>query len=370
MKKIAHIFNSIEYSGAERMIFSLQEFYNAEFIPYAISTGIKKGEFYNEFSEKFKCFHIPVTTKRNYNYIINLFELIHFYRKEKIEIVHIHPSRRFIFHVIASKFGGVKKVVRQVHNNFEFEGVVKIKEIISRKFAKLFSVDIVSISTTVFQNELNRFYNKTVIINNFYDDEIIFPGSQSEKRNIRKDLGIVESAFVLISIGTCCDRKQHKHIIEAVSLLKHKIPNIFYLHLGEGEDEEDEKAFCKKLNILNDVMFAGNVSDVRNYLVASDIYLITSKIEGLSIATIEAMGVAIPVILYNTPGSLDFGINGAPGILTESNIKSLEEKICEMHSSKGDLNTIAKSSLEFASGSFSKKQAIINWKNIYFDKKN
>lgn len=369
MKKIAHVFNSIEYSGAERMIFSLQEFYNAEFIPYALSTGIKKGEFYNEFSEKFKCFHIPVTTKRNYNYIINLFELIHFYRKEKIEIVHIHPSRRFIFHVIASKFGGVKKVVRQVHNNFEFEGLLKIKENLSRKFAKLFKVEFISISHSVYMNELYRFKNKTTLVNNFYNENIVFPGDEDEKKHIRKDLGIAENSFTLISIGTCCDRKQHSHIINVVSKLKAKIPNIFYIHLGNGEMEEEEKCLSEELNIQEYVFFVGNVNNVRDYLVASDLYLMTSKIEGLGNATIEAMGAAIPVILYNTPGSRDLGINGAPGMLVEPNVNSLEEKIFEMYSSKENLNMIAKASLEYVLGIHSKKQAIISWKNIYFDKK-
>lgn len=370
MKKIAHVFNSIEYSGAERMIFTLQEFYNAEFIPYALSTGVDNGKFYNQFSEKFKCYHFPVTEKRNFNYFINLFQLIRFYRREKIDIVHIHPSRRFFFHVLAAKLGGVKKTVRQVHNNFEFEGFVRIKENFSRKFARFFKVEIISISDSVYINELTRFKNKTKLIYNFYNEDVIFPGAQNEKNEIRQKIGVSEDAFVLISIGSCCDRKQHNHIIEAVSKLKEKIPNIFYFHLGKGEMEEEEKILCQNLGITDNVVFVGNVNNVRDYLVASDLYLITSKIEGLSIATIEAMGAGIPTILYNTPGSTDFGINGAPGMLIEPNMESLNNKIFEMYSFKEHLSIIADTSHDYALSIFSKKQAINNWKNIYFDKKN
>lgn len=369
MKKIAHIFNSIEYSGAERMIFTLHEFYNTEFITYAISTGVKKGEFYNKFSQKFKCFHIPVACKRNYQYFVNLFELIRFYRTEKIDIVHIHPSRRFVFHILAAKFGGVKKTVRQIHNNFEFEGAVKIKEILSRKFAKFLNIETVSISDSVYQNELIRFNNKTKLVYNFYNEDVIFPEIISEKNDLRKTMGIANDAFALVSVGTCCERKQHKHIIEVVSRLKERIPNIFYFHLGNGEMEGEEKSLCLKLNIMDRVLFAGNVNNIRDYLVSSDLYLLTSKIEGLSIATIEAMGAGIPVILYDTAGTRDLGINGAPGILVEPNANALEEKIFEMYSSKESLDLIAKTSMEFVKGTYSKKQAIIDWKNIYFDRK-
>lgn len=369
MKKIAHIFNSIEYSGAERMIFTLQEFYNTEFIPYSISTGVKKGKFYNEFSKNFKCFHIPVTNKRNGNYIINLFELILFYRKEKIDIVHIHSARRLVFHVLAARLGGIKKTVRQVHNNFEFEGALKIKEIISRRLARFFNIEFISISDSVYMNELSRFNNKTKLVYNFYNEDVIFPGTKSEKNETRKKIGISTDAFVLISIGTCCERKQHNHIIEVVAKLKEKIPNIFYLHLGNGEMEEEEKLLCQNLDITDNILFAGNINNIRDYLIASDLYLITSKIEGLSIATIEAMGAALPVILYDTPGSRDLGINGGPGMLIEPNVDALEKKIFEMYSSKENLNIIAKSSLEFVRTIYSKKQAIISWKKIYFDKK-
>jgi glycosyltransferase involved in cell wall biosynthesis len=368
MNKLAHVFNSIEYSGAEKMIFSLKDYYNLNFITYAISTGETKGCFYDEYEKHFNCYHLTISYERNVTYLKDFLKMIKFYRKEKINIIHIHPNRRFLFNVLAAKIGGVEKIIRQVHNNFEFTKAAEIKETIVRYLSKLLGVKIISISPSVSANELKRFKNKTIHVTNFYNEDFIFPATVTEKIDVRKNLGIPEAAFGLISIGTCCDRKQHKHIINVVSQLKSRIPNVFYIHLGNGEMEEEEKKLCEDLEIQNNVMFAGNVDNVRDYLVASDLYLITSKYEGLSIATIEAMGAAIPVISYSTPGSKDLCINGAPGILVKPNMDSLRERILELYSSSDTIKSIANKSHKYVMGTYSKKQAIINWNNIYFDK--
>ena len=58
--------------------------------------------------------------------------------------------------------------------------------------------------------------------------------------------------------------------------------------------------------VLENVRFCGNQKDVRKYLVASDIYVMTSKFEGIPITTIEAMASGVPAILYDVPGLRDF----------------------------------------------------------------
>ncbi len=365
MKKLAHVFNSIEYSGAERMIYTLHDFYTEQFIPYAISTGESKGEFYNQFSKYFICHHIPISNKRNWQYILDFIRLINFYKKEKINIIHIHPSRRFFFNALAAKLGGVDRIIRQVHNNFYFKVKVKNKETLGRHLAKLFGVKIVSISKSVYNTEFIQYYNKTILINNFYNDEDFFPASEEEKTNARNNLKIPSNSFSLISIGTCIHRKQHNHIIKALSELKPLIPNIFYIHLGEGELENKEKILCENLNVIDSVLFTGNVNNVRDYIIAADLYIMTSEIEGLGNATIEAMGSKIPVVLYDTPGSRDLGNNGAPGILIVPSISALVTKILELYNNKKTLCELGNKSFNYVCENYSMNQAKSNWSKIY-----
>ena len=103
--------------------------------------------------------------------------------------------------------------------------------------------------------------------------------------------------------------------------------NILYLHLGKGETEEEEKKLSEDIGVANYIRFCGNQDNVRKYLIASDIYLMTSRSEGLSITTIEAMACNIPSILYNVRGLRDFNNSGENSFLIPEDYKVLAEKI-------------------------------------------
>lgn len=363
MKKIAHIFNSIEYSGAERMIYSLKGFYTSEYDPYIVSTGSTKGEMYEVFENEFKCKHIPFSKLGVIGFCFNFYK---FFKMENIQVVHIHPARNFFINVMVAKIAGVKIIIRQVHNNFEFKGLVRLREIFTRRIVKLMNAEIVSISPSVYLNEINRFKNKTVQINNFYDDNKFFSISEFDKNKLREKYNVPFDAFVLITVGECCERKQHSHVIEAIGNLKLKIPNIFYLHLGEGEDLETEKKQCIDKGLENEIVFVGNVSNVRDYLAMSDLYLMPSKIEGLSIAAIEAMATGITCMLYDTPGSRDLGLNDAPGILIAPNVISLEKEILKLHGSGlENIRELGSKSYIYSLKNYSMHIAIEKWRAIY-----
>ena len=57
----------------------------------------------------------------------------------------------------------------------------------------------------------------------------------------------------------------------------------------------------------------GHTNEVYKYLSISDLYVMTSYREGLSVAVIEAMAVGLPLVLYDFSGSddqVEIGKNG------------------------------------------------------------
>ena len=173
--------------------------------------------------------------------------------------------------------------------------------------------------------------NKTTKLYNWYGSNRFFPAKLYEKHELRKELDIPDDTLVLISIGGCSDIKRHHHIIRAIPHIVSQQPNVLYLHLGSGDIEEEEKNLADKLGVGKYVRFCSNQQDVRKYLVASDIYLMPSKFEGISITTIEAMACNIPAILYDVPGLRDFNKKGENSILIPSDYKLLAEKTLYLH---------------------------------------
>jgi len=210
-----------------------------------------------------------------------------------------------------------------------------------------FNCKFQTISDSVYNNELATFKNKTTKIDNWYNDRRFYLGNENEKMQFRKEIGIDKNALVVISVGGCSHIKQHTEIIKAFALVIQKIPNCIYLHLGKGYLEEEERQLAIQLNVNKSIYFLGNQSDVHKFLVASDIYVMSSKFEGISLTTIEAMACGIPAILYNVPGLRDFNETVEISTLINEDYNILADNIISFAKNKTKMAQLAATAKHF-----------------------
>src|SRR5262249_60822245 len=72
---------------------------------------------------------------------------------------------------------------------------------------------------------------------------------------------------------------------------------------------------AQELAIEPQITFVGNVSDVRGYLGAADIFVLPSEAEGISNALLEAMAAGLACIATSVGGSPEVLDNGSCGVL-------------------------------------------------------
>ena len=329
--KVLHVFNEIKFSGAELMFASAAELMqNSKLDLLALSTGVTVGDFSVEFEKRnIKVYHQPLPNDKInpvfiFVYFFNIFRLL---KKEKIDLIHIHRSTFSWFFAFVS-FLAKKPSVRTVHNVFKNRKLTWLKGFLERWTSRVFfNLTYQTIGESVFDNELKYYKNPSIRINNWFDEKKFYPAQNLEERNqLRKQLDIPTESFVVISVGGCSSVKNHHDIINAISFLKDQMP-IYYLHLGTGKTEAEELALSSHLNILQYIRFVGNTNRVRDYLIVSDLYIMTSRFEGLSISAIEAMACALPSILYNVAGLRDLINNNEEGFLIEPDWNELASKI-------------------------------------------
>jgi glycosyltransferase involved in cell wall biosynthesis len=184
-----------------------------------------------------------------------------------------------------------------------------------------------TISDSVFNHELNLFHNKTTKILNWYSNNRYYPASIEEKNRVRQSLHIPLDAVVIITVGSCSNIKRHSEVIKSLPKILAKNNNCIYIHLGSGCLEIEEKVLAKELGVIENIRFYGNQSDVRKFLIASDVYIMTSKFEGISLTTLEALACEIPAILYNVQGLRDFNKNAENCIIISEDPKLISEKV-------------------------------------------
>lgn len=361
---VIHIFNSLKFSGAEIMYVDAAKYFQSYGCNLSvIATNEDLGEFADNFkSSGYDIYHFPYPTsfleKLKYT-----FKLKKFLKNKKIDLVHIHSNKMFFHYSFIAWLIGIKSLYT-FHNVFPTKKHTRLFHIIKRVIVKnIFKCQFQTISDSVYNNELVTFKNKTTKIDNWYGGDRYYPTTDKfEKSKLRKEMNLNEDAFIVISVGGCSHVKRHCEIIHAISLLIEKIPNIIYLHLGTGEDEVAEKELVKKLKLEEHVYFLGNQQNVRNYLIASDIYIMPSKFEGTPITTIEAMACDIPSVLYNVPGLRDFNTENENSILIEPDYKVLAQTIFDVYQNKIDAKVISDSAKQLVDNKYNIQK---NSKKIY-----
>lgn len=327
--KVLHVLNEIKFSGAEVMIANAASLFQTRgFELRAFATGQELGDYAPVFEERgVACEYFPI------NYGVNILEMFKCYHKlysylkrEEIDVIHVHCSKHW-FVCIVAWLGNVRCIKTQ-HNVFRNRWftlpVAILRRFIVRKF---FGTIFQSIGESVERNERKYYHNPSVRINNWYDSNHFFPpASPTEKHDLRTLLELPFDATVLVSAGSCTPVKNHHDILYALQQLNGK-GKFVYLHLGSGSTEDEERRLADSLGVLDNVRFLGNQTDVRKYLAASDIFLMPSRFEGLSIAAIEAMACGLPLIFYDVPGLKDLIKNNDAGYLIIEDAGIMAEKI-------------------------------------------
>jgi phosphatidylinositol alpha-1,6-mannosyltransferase len=180
----------------------------------------------------------------------------------------------------------------------------------------------------------NSKYTKDLAINiGVKADNIIVinPGIDPIKDLDQKSLEKVESLLAvktprLITVSRLDKRKNHQKVIMALRNLKQIYPDIIYICIGFGDEEENIKDLVKELDLEGQVMFFKDISeDLKNALVAkSNIFVMPSTIykssvEGFGIAYTEAAQLSIPSIGGKDGGASDAIDHGKTGLICDGN---------------------------------------------------
>jgi len=146
---------------------------------------------------------------------------------------------------------------------------------------------------------------------------VINPGVNQIQELDKKTLEKVENLLKhksprLITVSRFDKRKNHEKIIMALRNLKQIYPDIVYICIGYGDEEENIRKLVAELSLQGQVMFFKDISnDLKNSLVAkSDIFVMPSiiykkSVEGFGIAYVEAAQYGVPSLGGKDGGASD-----------------------------------------------------------------
>ena len=159
--------------------------------------------------------------------------------------------------------------------------------------------------------DIKRNYDKVFGTNCIVLPPIVpFAASRMTKSQCRDKYRIPQDVNVICMVGSIKAMKNPDTLIDAMSLMSREeksICNPFALFAGDGIMRAELESRVASLGLSDRVLFLGNIpkEDIRDVMMASDIYLIASDFEGTSVSLLEAMFNKKAIIISRAPGLVD-----------------------------------------------------------------
>lgn len=262
--------------------------------------------------------------------------------EDKYELIHVHtPVASFLTRLACRNMPEVK-ILYTAHGFHFFKGASKMSWILYLPFEKMaakWTDGLITMNNEDYilakklklrkSNAIYKVHGVGINLNYFV------PQTLEEKSKLRKEYHYNLNDFIIIYVGELSDRKHQSLLIEAVSILRKKIPNIKLLLVGDGVLKNNYKTMVNNLNLDENVEILGYREDVSNLMIISDLAVSTSRREGLPVNVMEAMATGLPLIVTNCRGNRDLIKNGVNGIVIKNDeVKECADAIEKLYTSK------------------------------------
>lgn len=227
-------------------------------------------------------------------------KLNHFFRNNSYQIVHIHSGSTMAIMLIAlaAKINHIEKIIVHSHSGME-------KETLKHRIIKLCSYPFICCCPTdywacsieagkakfpakVVRNKLKIIKNGIDLKKYSYDD--------LTRCKIRTRYHISNHIFVIGHVGRFTYEKNHMFLLEIFKQVQKKDQNTKLMLVGEGLLQEQVCKKIEEMNLQDDVIFCGAISNVNEVMQAMDVFVFPSIFEGFGIVGLEAQALGLPVI--------------------------------------------------------------------------
>ena len=153
---------------------------------------------------------------------------------------------------------------------------------------------------------------RVIVFHNTVDPYFKIPAKFEKPGYILEKLEIDKNDIVLLTLGRISfleGRKGYSEVLTVLSEIKDSYKNLKYIIVGKYDQKEYkriEKMISEK-KLTDIVKITGFIaeSELTDYYLTSDIFIMPSRQEGFGIVFLEAMVCGVPVIAGNRDGSRD-----------------------------------------------------------------
>jgi N-acetyl-alpha-D-glucosaminyl L-malate synthase BshA len=246
-------------------------------------------------------------------------KMVEVVRKYSLEVLHVHYAIPHAYAAYMAKQmlkekGLDVRVVTTLHGT----DITLVGSHPTYKSAVEFSINNSDVVTAVSNNlkeTTNKLFNITKdikVIYNFIDAKKY---DNAQKEECKRTALAQPHERIFTHVSNFRPVKRVEDVVKIFSEVRKEIPAKL-LMIGEGPERAKAENLVKELNIIDDVFFLGNSTEVAKILCYTDVFLLPSQTESFGLAALEAMAAGSAVISTNTGGLPEVNIHGKTGFLS------------------------------------------------------
>ena len=322
MKKVLHVVTALTWRGGEQQVaYLIQELENGIKSIVLCSTGSKMEEFCRQnnlthFTQKKRGSIDFAYAKKVKQVCLN----------EKVDLIHLHDAHAHTFSILAASIFGNKtpiilsrRVDFPIKNNFfshfkynhnQIKKILCVSDTIKRITANGIK-DNSKLETVYSGIDLNKFKPSSGIL--------------------RKELGIGNDIFLIGNTSALADHKDYFTFIDVAEKIIERHSNCHFVVMGDGPMKDEIHQYAQSKNVTNRLTFTGFRNDIPEILAELDLFLITSKTEGLGTSILDAFACNVPVVGTDGGGISELVENEKTGLLCKvKNVEQITEAVDRM----------------------------------------
>jgi len=287
--------------------------------------------------------------------------------KHKIDIIHVHDSKAHTLAFLSCRFGNITPVVVSRRVDFPVRKSIFSKQkyncvcikkfiCISHKIKEILEPDIEDTSKlTVIHSgidisKFNGCFNKGIL---------------------RKEFNIPDDEIIIGNVAAIADHKDYFTFVDTAGILLSKTDfKAKFLIIGDGPLRFEIEKYINSKNLSKHIIFTGFRNDIPDILPELDIFLFTSKTEGLGTSILDAMACGVAVVSTNAGGIPEIIKHEFNGMMSETGnaddlAQNIEKLLANNYLKQHLINNAKQTVLKFTK-EYMAEQNFKIYRDVYF----
>jgi glycosyltransferase involved in cell wall biosynthesis len=256
-----------------------------------------------------------------------LLELVALIRRERFDIVHVHSAKASVLGRLAGWLAGTPVIVYTLHGRdpwwpAEPGSDTDLSDLLPRGRRMFLATEralrpvthaFVGVSPTVARDAvLARIAapGRTSVVPSAVDTDGI---PSTPDPDLRAELGLPADAEVVGTVGRLDPQKAPLDFVRMAAKVAAARPGVRFVMVGDGDLADDVRRAADQLGV--DLLLTGFRPDAARLASAFDVFVVTSRYEGVGRSVTEAMASGRPVVATAVDGVVDLVEPGSTGLL-------------------------------------------------------